>query len=90
MNSNVQEGVSRIILGLVTVWISAWAYVGWRAYGLREGAASYVASLPPGSDVPAEVSAVIDASTEWLRISLILGVLPVFLLAGVWLYRSRK
>ena len=87
MDHIVREGVGRIAIGLVTLWVCVWGYVGWRAYGLRESAASYVASLPPGTAVPADISAVLEASTEWLRISVVLGViLPLGFFAAARLY----
>ena len=88
MDRNVRDGINRLLLVLATSWVAAWAYVGWRAYGLRQGALNYAASLPPGTAVPADVSAVLEVSTAWLRNAVLLGgILPCGLLAGAWLYR---
>ena len=90
MDPNVREGIERLLVALGSVWICVWAYVGWRAYSVRKGATSYAATVSPGGDVPAHISELIALSTEWLRISILLGGVPIALLAAVWLYRVLK
>jgi hypothetical protein len=78
--------MKRILIVVSVIWFAIWAYVGWRGYSLMTDAYSSIDQMPPGSDMPPEVLAVLKAGQSYTLNAVIWGAaIPLCPLVILWI-----